>query len=641
MKLALKKTVCVLLSLFMLLPLLTAEASGEMKASQACIDLIKDAEGFTRYKYWDYSQWTIGYGTGVSEDEYPDGITEEEAEKLLYSAVVKYEGYVNSFADRYGIELSQNQFDALVSLTYNMGNIWSAYDEFDLKNYLIDGADKHSFLEIAKGFGEWRKAGGSVLQGLVNRRADETVLFLSDRKDSSGEVWRVNSESGINLRREPDSSSEKTGFMSMNTIYYITDKKTTGDGSLWGRTVYEGEEHWCVLDYSSYMVGGPVGYSEENENSSVTGEKWVINSDDGVRLRSGPGLNYQGLGTIPDKAQITVTATAEADGYLWGKTTYSGREGWCALNFAEKADGQKSELPGRILTGIYISSEPDKTIYAEGEKLDLTGICVKAKYSDESEETVTDIKVDGFESVAGKHVVTVTYQNQTASFEVNVTEKKLSGIEIAQPPYKIVYKQGEQLDTSGMIVYAVYDNGSKEEISDYSVNGFDTTAGTKTIEVEYQSKKAYFMVEVSEKRLVDIAITRLPDKLEYIVGQELNTDGMIVCAYFDNNSKTVIESYSVSGYNPQTAGEQTITVGYSGIYKTFEITVEEPDLNELPGDLDGDGSRSIYDLVLLNQYVDNGKADFDMKYIYLADINGDGLVDRCDIDMLTMIVSQQ
>ena len=41
---------------------------------QDCIELIKKCEGFSKYIYWDYSQWTIGYGTGVGADEYPDGI---------------------------------------------------------------------------------------------------------------------------------------------------------------------------------------------------------------------------------------------------------------------------------------------------------------------------------------------------------------------------------------------------------------------------------------------------------------------------------------------------------------------------------------------------------------------------------------
>ena len=92
MKLRFKKILCILVSAAFCVHFYPVYAAEDMRVSQECIELIKAAEGFSRYKYWDYSQWTIGYGTGVSEDEYPDGITEAEAEQLLYNAVVRYEG---------------------------------------------------------------------------------------------------------------------------------------------------------------------------------------------------------------------------------------------------------------------------------------------------------------------------------------------------------------------------------------------------------------------------------------------------------------------------------------------------------------------------------------------------------------------
>ena len=188
-----------------------------------------------------------------------------------------------------------------------------------------------------------------------------------------------------------------------------------------------------------------------------------------------------------------------------------------------------------------------------------------------------------------------------------------------------------------------YNNNTKAEVKDYYLNnidGFSKTAGTKTIEVEYQGCKDNFTVEVSEKSLTDIKITQLPDKTEYILGQELSTAGMIVYAYYDNNTKKEIKDYSVSGYNPQIKGKQEIKVGYSNIYKTFEINVSEPDIYELPGDIDGSGARDIYDLILLNQYID-GLLSLDSSALYLADVNGDGKVDRDDVDSLSRIVSEQ
>lgn len=442
-----KKYICFFSALSIIIPCFEVKAQGGMKASQDCIDLIKEAEGFSRYKYWDYSQWTIGYGTGVDVNDYPYGITEEEAENLLAQSLVIYEGYVNRFADRYDVELKQNQFDAMVSLTYNMGNIWGVYDDFDLKTYIVNGSENYSFLEIAKGFGEWRMAGGSVLQGLVNRRQKETALFLSDRTDIYSEVWRVNNEAGLNLREQPDISSEKTGFMLMNTIFEVTEKVITEDGMLWGKTFYEGREQWCSLDYSKYMVGGSFNYEGDAEiNTDITEEKptenpeeskredtasieklseeWKVTASGGLKLREGPGLNYDQIGFLDYNEKVMVTAAVEADGYLWGKAEYYGKTGWCTLDYAERISNQ--EIGEDSLKGIYIYKSPDKVEYKEGEKLDLSGIEVRGVYTDGSEKTITGFNISGFESTEKSHIVTVSYMEKTASFRIAVTDKKSS-----------------------------------------------------------------------------------------------------------------------------------------------------------------------------------------------------------------------
>ncbi len=633
------KMLAVVLSAVMIFPFCIVKAGSSMKAGQDCIDLIKKCEGFSQYKYWDYSQWTIGYGTGVSSGEYPNGITEKEAEELLKTALGTYEGYVNKFADKYNVNLKQNQFDALVSLSYNMGNIWNVYEDFDLKTYVIDGPENHSFLEISKGFGEWRIAGGEVLQGLVNRREDETKLFLSDRTEKNAEVWRVNTENGINLRESASSSSTKTGFLAMNTIYSITEKKTA-EGSLWGKTVVDGKAQWCVLDYSKYMVGGALDYESSSESGETgNSEKWRIISENGVNLREGPGLAYNSLAVLDYKTEFSVTETIEADEHIWGKTKYNNKEGWVALTFAERVSEQKFEAA--VLDSIYIATKPTKLEYCEGDKLSLEGINVKAKYSDGTEKDITDFTISGFEPKAGKYDVNVSYMEKTAKFSVIVKAKVLKNIEIESTPVKTIYKQGEALDTTGLKVFVVYDNNTKEEVTEYNISGFDSSAGTKTISVEYKDFKAYFMVEVIEKKMTKLVITKLPSKTEYIIGQELDLSGMIVYAYFDNNSKNQVNSYSFDGYNPQIAGEQTIKIGYNGFYESFDVVVKEPGMYELPGDVNDDGVRDIFDLVLLNRLVVEGRNEFAPDRMYLADINGDGRYDMKDIEALSRIVSEQ
>lgn len=140
--------------------------------------LLKKLEGFAPQKYWDYTQWSIGYGTRCEEDEYPDGITEEEASELLIKAVSVYEAYLDAFILNNGVEISQLQYDALVSFTYNLGNVWVRSEDFTLRTILLTDCVGYTEQQIRDAFGEFVSAGGAVSSGLVVRRSKEADLFI-------------------------------------------------------------------------------------------------------------------------------------------------------------------------------------------------------------------------------------------------------------------------------------------------------------------------------------------------------------------------------------------------------------------------------------------------------------------------------
>lgn len=431
----------------------------------------------------------------------------------------------------------------------------------------------------------------------------------------------------------------------MNTIFAITEKKNGSDGILWGKTQYEGKTHWIALDYCDYMVGGPLGSgSTGGGNTQVTtSEKWKITSDNGVKLRSGPGTNYSQIGYIPYNAQITVTATEKSGGYLWGKTSYDGKNGWCVLDYAERVS--TPALSGTTLKAIYVSKKPDKVQYNEGEQLDLSGLIVKAVYSDGSEKNIADYEVSGYQPKEGTYNVKVSYLNKQTSFRVNVAAKKLTSIEIESPPDKTVYKIGEGLSIKGLKVKGKYSNNTEEEIKDFyldNVDGFSKTAGTKKITVSASDLTADFEIEVTDKVLSGIEVTSLPKVTDYISGQSLNSDGMIVHAVYSNGTKNIIneKDYTVSGFDSTETGQQTVTVKYNGFSSDFDVNVIEPNIYELPGDLDGSGTRDVFDLILLNKYID-GVCEFESERICLADVNLDGNVNDKDVEALSRIISEQ
>ena len=147
-----------------------------MKTSNKGKAIIKQYEGFRAKPYLcPAGVPTIGYGATY----YTDGrkvtlrdapISEADADKLLDKMLGKYEDAVNRYVQ---VPITQNQFDALVSFCYNVG-------QENLRNStLLKKVNAKASKGPAEKFLRWNRAGGKVLAGLTKRRTDERKLFLS------------------------------------------------------------------------------------------------------------------------------------------------------------------------------------------------------------------------------------------------------------------------------------------------------------------------------------------------------------------------------------------------------------------------------------------------------------------------------
>lgn len=141
-----------------------------MRTSRKGIEFIKAHEGLRLDAYLcPAGVPTIGYGHthGVKMG---DRITEEQAEKFLIGDLAVAESEVN----RYGLNINQNQFDALVSFVYNVGA-----GNFRSSTLLKMVKANPNDPDIAKQFSRWVYGGGKVLPGLVRRRNDEAKLYFT------------------------------------------------------------------------------------------------------------------------------------------------------------------------------------------------------------------------------------------------------------------------------------------------------------------------------------------------------------------------------------------------------------------------------------------------------------------------------
>lgn len=147
-----------------------------MRVSAKCIEMIKHHEG-VRYEPYlcPAGLWTVGVGHLIGDGKTlpPDWkrkFSTQEVDSILAADLRRFERGVLRLCP---VPLSQGQFDALVSFSFNVG--LGALQRSTLRMKTNRG-EKES---AAKEFSKWTKGGGRVLPGLVKRRKDEAILYMS------------------------------------------------------------------------------------------------------------------------------------------------------------------------------------------------------------------------------------------------------------------------------------------------------------------------------------------------------------------------------------------------------------------------------------------------------------------------------
>ena len=239
------------------------------------------------------------------------------------------------------------------------------------------------------------------------------------------------------------------------------------------------------------------------------------------------------------------------------------------------------------ITSIKMHTTP-KTNYNVNDTLDVTNgeILVMRQTGEPEVKEITQDMVTGFDSSKEntKLPLKVTYtengETKETSYEVSVKDS-VTSISIKANPSKTEYRYGESLDLTGATISVVKGSGTTDiPITDNMVSGYDpTTVGKQTVKVSYGGKDTTFEVTVKDY-VKDITLTA-PTKTEYKYGEALDlTGGKVQKVMASGAQEPAVDltdsSVTVSGYNANKAGKQTITVEYEGIQKTFEVTVVDP-----------------------------------------------------------------
>ena len=172
---------------------------------------------------------------------------------------------------------------------------------------------------------------------------------------------------------------------------------------------------------------------------------------------------------------------------------------------SSSSSNSSSSSVAPTLTGITLDTVNVKKAYNYGEALNLTGLVVTAKYSDNTTTAVTDYVTNPANgttlNTVGERVVTVTYQSFNAEFTVTVN-KVLTDITLNTENVKKDYYTGDALDLTGLVVTANYSDNTTTNVTDYAANPANGTVfsavGEQTITITYQQKTATFKVTVTK-----------------------------------------------------------------------------------------------------------------------------------------------
>ncbi|MDX8046401.1 bacterial Ig-like domain-containing protein [Gracilibacillus sp. S3-1-1] len=327
------------------------------------------------------------------------------------------------------------------------------------------------------------------------------------------------------------------------------------------------------------------------------------------------------------------------------------------------------EILPYTITDLAVKYYPAKEHYYVGDAFYSEGLVVEATYNDGfAKEDLSDelytlsvddkvIEEGAILEEPGTHQVVVASTEQpevSTTFTIEVSEEKVQELEVRQLPSKEVYFIGDELDLSGMAIYALYSDGHavRLSLSDIEVAGFDTeTVGSKELLLSYKQAEATVPITVKEKELEQIEIQQYPSTT-FAVGDSFTRDGLTVAKVYDNGESKLLEEQDfevdVSAFNSDEPGVYPIEIiptmeEVSPI--TYSVTVREGQEVEWKSTHFGQSTSAqnnkveILDDGVVKLIADNGgkiTGDHDGLSFYYTelDANEDNFVLSADINVL-------
>ncbi len=629
-----RKLLCFLLSAALLMSLAgtavpQAKAQNDLRTSDDLVNLLKQFEGFAKYQVWDNSQWSVGYGTRVNVcalgygkcPGYPNctdencefgrwvegnPISEEDATRKMREFLTAFEGEINRFAKKHGLTFSQQQFDALVSFTYNCGGGWmlESYDpEGNFRNAVISG-DMGDLIVYT--FGLWSKSGKTVSLGHIRRRMIEAQIYV-DGVYSSYDEWPENYRY---VFLDGNGGETRYAYQTFHAAlkcpfraeFTAVPKDASGNDLTFAGWFTKPEGGVEVKELSGALTNGLILYAHWK---NAAGETVTINTDTSTAadvtvivpqwwpntLYEGPGTYYSEVRktTLNEQLHITKTVVGK-DGDSWGYCA----DGWIPLKNTNYSDVVNATYDGAVW---YLITASDLNVRT-GPGTNYGTIGVQKQSGEQALILETQESADQLQTWAkmsdgnwicirnGESIWAVVMDPQPEIPKPKpVTGVTVSSITITSVPDVREYAlQGPDVlpDLTGGKLSVKYSDGSNKTISitRAMVSGFDnSTLGTNTITVTCGGKTADYTIQIVPTNITGITIQSMPAKTEYVQGDgALDLTGAAIRIHYDKGDpRTVpVTADMVSSFDGLALGINTLTVTYQGYSCTFDVTVVKP-----------------------------------------------------------------
>ncbi|MBQ9976533.1 MAG: bacterial Ig-like domain-containing protein [Clostridia bacterium] len=347
----------------------------------------------------------------------------------------------------------------------------------------------------------------------------------------------------------------------------------------------KGSGDFTGVYFDTIKLGKKVFSTVTNPGVSYFGNTVVFNTtltnNDFIEFDGTSAIQYT-FGGVPTEITYTTTGDLKAGNgdfnvALLGTGANNTDRLWATFGFA--GEQVFNDLSNEAVSELVIKTVPDKTSYIVGETLDTTGLSVYElmntgrKRDVESGWSVDEITF----TEAGILKIPVTYDGFTTTFTVVVHDITPVSLSIKTLPDKTNFYVGQEIDTTGLVLFETYNNGDVVEVtSGYTLSHTKfTEEGYTDVTVTYGDLSATYEVYVATPSLMSIAVTKAPTKTVYTEGELFSTAGMVVTGTYSAGLTAEITDYTYSPATALTLGTTEVVIEKNGITAVCPVTVLE------------------------------------------------------------------